>query len=57
MALMLLSASACGTNGSVSDYCLVAKPIYFAPADRLTDRTERAIIVHNEQWQALCAKR
>lgn len=57
MALILLSLSACATSGPGPDnYCLIAKPIYFAPADKLSDRTERAIITHNETWQKLCGK-
>ena len=60
MLLAMLSASACGTSGPVApsavpgEFCRIAKPIYFDPADRMTARTERAIIGHNEQWEALC---
>jgi predicted small lipoprotein YifL len=57
MALILLSLIGCATSGPGPDgYCLVARPIYFAPADKLTERTERAIITHNETWQQLCGK-
>ncbi len=57
--LVTLSASACATSGpapqaSPNEFCKIAKPIYFDPADRLTDRTERAIIAHNEKGAALC---
>ena len=53
-ALALLSVSACATSGQGTDsFCLVAKPIYFSPADRMSERTERAIIAHNEKGAAL----
>lgn len=39
---------------SPNEFCKIAKPIYFEPADKLTDRTERAIIAHNEKGAALC---
>lgn len=54
MALMLLNLSGCAANGSADSFCLVAKPIYFAPADRMSERTERAIIVHNEKGASIC---
>lgn len=54
MALMLLSVSACATSGPADSFCLVAKPIYFAPSDRMAERTERAIIAHNEKGASLC---
>jgi len=50
---VLLSASACGTSGPVNPDCNF-RPIYFDPADRLTDATEKAIIAHNEKGAALC---
>jgi len=56
MALILLSLIGCAGSGSVPDsFCLVAKPIYFSPADKLSERTERAIIRHNEVGAALCS--
>lgn len=55
MLLALMSASGCATSGPVPNvYCDIAKPIYFDPADRMTERTERAIIAHNEKGAALC---
>jgi len=55
MALMLLSLAGCAANGQGTDsFCLVAKPIYFSTKDLLSDRTERAIIAHNEKGAALC---
>jgi len=56
-ALVLMSVTACAQNGPADSYCLVAKPIYFAPADRMSERTEKAIIVHNETWESLCGRR
>lgn len=54
MALMLTSLAACAQSGPVDSYCMIAKPIYFAPGDRLSERTERSIIAHNEKWATLC---
>lgn len=56
MALALMSLSGCAGNGSADSFCLVAKPIYFAAADRMSERTERAIIRHNETWEQLCSR-
>ena len=54
MALALTSLSACAKSGPVDSFCMVSKPIYFASADRMSERTERAIITHNETWAMLC---
>lgn len=59
MLLAMLSVSACAPSGPVpgpspGEFCRVAEPIYFDPADRLTDRTERAIIRHNQVGEKLC---
>ena len=54
MVLMLLSLSACAKSGPVDSFCMVSKPIYFASVDRMSERTERAIITHNETWAKLC---
>lgn len=54
MVLALTSLSGCAGSGHVDSFCMVAKPIYFAPADRMSERTERAIIAHNEKWASLC---
>lgn len=55
MALALTSLAGCAQSGSADTFCLVAKPIYFSTQDMLSDRTERAIIAHNEKGAALCA--
>lgn len=55
--MLLASLSGCSfaTSGPVpNEFCQVAKPIYFDPADRMTERTELAIIAHNEKGAALC---
>lgn len=55
MLLVMASLPGCVASGrGPSEYCLIAKPIYFDPADRMTQRTERAIIAHNETGGALC---
>lgn len=54
MALALTSLAGCAGNGSADSFCLVAKPIYFAPSDQMAERTERAIIAHNEKGERLC---
>lgn len=52
---VLMILSACGTSGPVPDAgCLIFGPIYFHPDDRLTERTTRAIIRHNETWERVC---
>lgn len=53
MLLALMSASGCATSGQ-GNFCDNAKPIYFDTADRMSERTERAIITHNEKGAALC---
>ena len=54
MALALTSLAGCAASGSVDGFCLVAKPIYFSTQDLLSERTERAIIAHNEKGASLC---
>lgn len=54
MALALTSLAACAQSGPADTFCLVAKPIYFSTQDMLSDRTERAIIAHNEKGASLC---
>lgn len=53
-ALAMVSLTSCAGSGPVNSYCEVAKPIYFDVADKMTQRTERAIIAHNEKGAALC---
>lgn len=57
MALALMSLAGCAQSGPADSFCLVAKPIYFAAADRMSERTERAIIAHNEKGASLCGWR
>lgn len=51
--LMIIVISACTRNGS-SEYCAITKPIYFQKDDKLTEKTGKAIIAHNETWKKLC---
>lgn len=51
----LLSLASCAENGPApNSFCDVAKPIYFDWADKVTPRTELAIIKHNEKGAAIC---
>ena len=57
--LVILSLSACERNGRAPEarpdsFCAIARPIYFEPSDRMSARTERAIIAQNEKGAALC---
>lgn len=52
----MLSLTACGTNGQGGEqaFCTAAQPIYFDKADKVSDRTARAIVAHNEKGRRLC---
>lgn len=52
LATMLL-ASAC-VDGSATDFCAVAQPIFVSRGDQLTSETVRQLVAHNETWEALC---
>jgi hypothetical protein len=52
---MALSLSGCATNGAGIS-CAALAPIYVSKADVLTDGTARAILVHNESWEANCGR-
>lgn len=53
--LTLLLVAACATSGPVlNSGCEWARPIYFDPADVVTERTEDAIIKHNEAGERNC---
>ncbi len=54
MLLAMMSLQGCATSGRVSEFCVLSKPIYFDPADRMTQATEKAIITHNETWEMAC---
>lgn len=56
MVLALTSLAGCATSGPADSFCLVAKPIYFAPSDQMSERTERAVIAHNEKYESLCMR-
>jgi hypothetical protein len=61
LSLILLATSGCVTGSidrapaTVSDYCLIAKPIGY---DTTKDSTETvtAIEAHNSQWVCVCEK-
>lgn len=57
LTLTLILASGCATSGRGS-YCLIAQPIRVAEQDLpcMTDETARAILRHNEIWEALCER-
>lgn len=58
MLLALTSLSGCAAGGPApNSFCDVARPIYFAAADRLTEPTVRAIVAHNEKGAELCGWR
>lgn len=52
----MMSLTACETSGRASDqtFCSAAHPIYFDKADKVTKRTEAAIIALNEKGERLC---
>lgn len=52
--LALLSGASGCTHGTVSDFCLIAKPIRPAAADVLTDGTVTQILAHDETGKRLC---
>lgn len=54
MLLIAASVTGCAPSGPVRDYCLIAEPIYFHPDDKITDRTETAILKHNERGSSIC---
>lgn len=56
MLLAMLSLAGCETSGRESSqtFCTVASPVYFDTADKMSDRTTRAIIAHNEKGRKLC---
>ena len=53
--LSLVLLTGCVTRGgTVTDYCLVAKPIMISGGDMMTDETAAEILRHNETWERLC---
>jgi len=49
---ILTSVTACAHDSPVSEFCLIAKPIYTSPQD--TPVTLRQIDVHNAKGVRLC---
>lgn len=55
--LTMLLASACATSGpAVRPGCEWTKTIWLDPADKLTRRTEDAILEHNETREKVCGR-
>jgi hypothetical protein len=54
MLLGALSVAGCVTSGPANDYCILAGPIYLSRVDVLSERTEDAVIRHNERFEAVC---
>ena len=50
---MMMSLQSCVKNIHVSD-CNWVDPIYLVKEDELTDYTERAILLHNKNWNDIC---
>lgn len=53
LCLMATLSLGCAKSGSDS-FCAVAKPVWIADADVLTDVTARQVLEHNETWERLC---
>ncbi|WMM91876.1 hypothetical protein [Escherichia phage Ecp_YSF] len=53
-----MSIVSCSQSGFVSDYCLIAQPIYLDVAEVkiLSRETKTQILVHNETWAQKCSK-
>ena len=52
-----MSIVSCSQSGFVSDYCLIAQPIYLDVAEVkvLSRETKTQILVHNETWAQKCS--
>lgn len=55
LSLMTLSGG-CATSGAVISCPAWVKPIFVSKQDVLTDGTAKAILQHNETWQAVCGE-
>jgi len=54
LTLTFMSGCVAGPDLTESDYCILATPIWLSSEDILTPQTARAILSHNETWEALC---
>jgi hypothetical protein len=52
--IAVFSLSGCAHNNVIDTSCAWVRPIMISRHDVLTDETARAILTHNEAWQALC---
>jgi hypothetical protein len=56
--LILTCTSGCAVNGAAIDTsCDWVRPILVSRDDALSDDTARQVLMHNEQWELLCAGR
>ncbi|MBN9525464.1 MAG: hypothetical protein J0H82_04615 [Alphaproteobacteria bacterium] len=54
--LTALLLTGCAATGRGTEYCSLARPIFIARADQLTQRTAEAVLRHDETWRETCAR-
>lgn len=54
LALTTLALASGCVDGSATDFCSVAQPIFVSRDDVLTTDTVRQLVAHNETWEAIC---
>lgn len=54
--LTTLFVSGCAGGRVIDSACAWVRPVMVSKDDALTDETARQILMHNEQWEAVCAK-
>lgn len=54
LALTTLALASGCVDGSATDFCAIAQPIYVGRDDVLTAETVRQLLAHNETWEAIC---
>ena len=57
LALMTMPLVSGCVDGSATDFCVIAQPIFVGRDDVLTTETVRQLVAHNETWEALCHAR
>lgn len=53
--MTLMFVSACKSGPVIDTGCAWVQPILISKKDVLTDETARAVLTHNESWEAACA--
>jgi hypothetical protein len=54
----MISVNGCEKNIPLTDsYCLHSNMIFFHPDDVMNERTETAIILHNQKIEKLCGEK